>query len=173
MNKREKLIKAVDEAINTVNEIIEYYPKKAEYELKKCAYSVILDWYSSYPQKSYVRTFDLLHTFKIFKNTDGELWHVEFGSEFMEHEHNQDNEIIYNNSFLEGYHGGSRSERLGVDVPMWRTPILYYKHWYLEAPQSFSPYERVFEEMSKVSSDLDEEIQEKVEKAIQKIRKNK
>ena len=173
MDKLEKLRKAVDNAIDVISDVIKYYPKTAEYELKKCAYNVIADWYADYPQKSYSRKGDLFHAFKINTNTNGELWEVEFGPEFMEADHHQDNDFIYENSFIEGYHGGSISERMGIDVPRWRTPISYYKHWYLEAPQSFSPYERAKEEMQKKSDELDNEIREIVGKAIKQIRDNK
>lgn len=173
MSDVDKLIKAVDEAINTVIDIIDYYPKKAEYELKKCAYAVIVEWYSKYNPKRYVRQGDLLHTFKIYKNKDGELWSVEFGPEFMEYTHHQENDFIYENSFIQGYHGGSISEDAGIDIPRWRTPVPYYKYWYSEAPQSFSPYEKIIDEMQSVSDSLDKEIQAKIEKAIKKIRDNK
>lgn len=168
MYNEKKFIKAIDEAIDILKDIYENYPKKAEYELTNCAYSVILDWYAEFSPTSYTRKFDLLNAFKVFKHKDGELWSVEFGPEFMQMGHHQDNEIIYNNSFIEGFHGGSRSDIHEVDVPLWRTPVPYYRFWADEAPQSFSPYERVFDEMQKISISLDKEIVQKAEKAINK-----
>ena len=118
-------------------------PEKLKKEIKKMADSVIEKWYGTYPNpKSYDRTGAIKTAYRIEQN--GLNVSIDMDPSYMISDYHQSNELVYNTVFVEGYHGGSRgTDKSGVEsgpIPRWRTPVSIYKHWYLEAPRSFSPY---------------------------------
>ena len=103
------------------------------------AKSIISDFYASgNPQQGSLYSaykIDIVDEIDISVSYD-----VSYMNEFS---HHQSNEIIYNNVFIAGYHGGSYGEGVEDNTPWWRTPTPYYTHWYKHATKDFSPYQRI------------------------------
>lgn len=168
-------INAVKKAKTKLEKMNEKYPKLYKEELEETGKHVIAEWYASYNPIYYNRNRSLYHAFRV--NLDGLNYSVDFDAAFI------GNEIIFENSFMEGYHGGARSgvTELGEPhpapgIPYWKTPIPEFTHWGRPALRSFSPYTRMTAEMNKVIKKIDKEKQqefdgiiEKASKAIEKL----
>lgn len=164
---RNALIKDLEKFINSD------VPRIKE-ELNEIALGTITEWYATYEPFIYKRKMSLKHAFKVTATPD--LFAIDYSPEFMnDYVHHQSNEIIFNNSFIEGYHGGSRGD--GQNEPRWRYPSPikshkppYYRIWhpdYEYAVQTFSPYEEIEKEAQKK---IDDEIQKIHDKAASHIR---
>lgn len=150
------IINAITGLQNLEIELMEKYGKRAKRDLKMLFDMVIDDFYDDYPVKVYKRKEWLYKIYKITINGWG--WIVDVSSDYLP-SHHQDNEIIYNNVFIEGYHGGSRgTDKNGVSVstPTWRWPVKNisgiprFSRWYSHpAPQSDSPDQKIEEEYEK------------------------
>lgn len=108
---------------NTVDKLYSY--------ARKIVKDTIDAFYGEYPRRSYDPKGDLYNAVDI-EIQDGWKLKIEIGYDMMQFEHHQSNLFVYNNSFVEGYHGGS----WGIDkhgeiaaVPYYRTPP-YFDSWY-------------------------------------------
>ena len=161
-------ILAIEKAKTKFKKIDEVYPKRYKEELEETGRSVIAEWYATYEPIVYVRNRSLYHAFRV--NLDGTRYSVDFEPEFL------DNDIIFWNSFMEGYHGGARDGVTGLGephpspgTPYWKTPIPEFTHWGRPAMRSFSPYNRMVSEMNKTIKRLDKEKETEIEKIINKV----
>lgn len=113
-------------------ELGEKIKKDFEHTYKRKADKIIDAWYNSYNQyrHMYRPTGSLKQAYQI--EFDGDKIYINMGAEYITVSHHQDNEIIYNNMFVEGYHGGSWGTDNPVDIsgrsitkndgPHFRTP---------------------------------------------------
>lgn len=153
----------IERAEKLSQEILDKYPKKVDKELNFIAWSVISDWYSSYEPLAYHRQDDLFNVYRIISTTD--FVEVSFSSEYFEHWHHQDPDIIYNNAFKAGYHGGSKSDQLdNNNIPQWREPIPFFTEWQKPAVQTFSPFYKMKELMEKKYKEIDNEQSQELKK---------
>lgn len=153
----------------------EKYPKKYAEELYLVGDNVITEWYSTYDPIFYNRSGSLYNAFKIDIGKDN--GNIEFDSSLM-----GGNDIIFENSFMNGYHGGAIKGpgHPNPGIPYWRTPIQpierRFKEWGRPALRSFSPYYRMISKMNKKIKEINkekqkeyDEISDKVEKLIKKL----
>jgi len=108
---------------------------------KNLAKKTIESFYKDYTpfEKSYDRTGDLFNAYDIGIRDGYELV-FELGSEFMEHYHHQENDLVYWIAFVNGSHGGFPHN----GSMYWRTPIPEFSAWYpTPAPLSTSPRDTI------------------------------
>lgn len=142
-----------------------------------------VDKFYSYHSNTYDfnRMGDLYNAYKVVVNDD--IWAMYLGDEYMKYDHHQSNEIIYNNAFVEGYHGGSwgKSDYFGFTPPSGEP---YYRgpggeggfvFWtYKAAQEKKSPRDMIIEQDPKGYIDLQsqlaiEEYEDVVNKYIDKV----
>lgn len=159
-------LNAVKKARRKFEVMKKVYPERLEKELEFTGWSVVTDWYSTYDPWVYERKGDLLNAYKIKVNKKTGKYSVDFGPQYMKYNHHQSNAIVYNNAFVEGYHGGSRGE--GASSPYWRSPIPLYETWGQPAIRSFSPYEVMTDKMNDVISEIKSDVNKDI-KEIERI----
>ena len=142
-----KILKALQDATQQLEEI-EKLPSKYAEKLDDEAKSIISQWYKDFEPEFYHRRGSLTHAYCI-KIKDAYEILVDFDPEYMNaYNHHQDNRIVFNNSFIFGYHGGSWGvDQNGIDsgvLPKWRIPGPYFTNWDDNpAPKSASPYQDI------------------------------
>lgn len=155
----ENFVKACVKALDTIEKMEKEKPIKLKEDLDEMAKSVIAKWYATYDPQKYNRTRSLYHSYKFFQ--DGIDIEMDFDSSYLsDFNHHQDNDIIYNNIFVGGYHGGSIGTDSNGDtatVPRWRKPFREYTSWGKEAPKSFSPHDEIEKQAKKMMRDYDRE----------------
>lgn len=156
----------MNNAKNKLKKMNEKYPEMYKNELEKIARSVMIRWYSSYHPYYYDRQMELWnHAWRITLN--GTEYKVEFGYELMDSIYHQDVEIVFNNSFVNGYHGGSFHDR--GNIPYWRTPYPEFTSKGRPAIRSFSPYSKMMSEMKKKIKELDIKKQNEFNSIINRV----
>ena len=158
-------IKSVENAKLKLEKMNKVYPKKYKEELEEVGKSVVAQWYATYDPIFYRRGGSLYHAFKVYLN--GLDYGVDFDYRFI------GNEIIFENSFMQGYHGGAigGEEHPHPGIPYWRTPIPSFTDWGRPAKRSFSPYSRMVSEMNKKIKEIDEEKQREFDNVINRVEK--
>lgn len=160
-NFLKKCVKVLD----TIEEMEEEKPEELREELDEMAKSVIAQWYASYDPHKYRRQRSLYQGYRIYR--DGVDLEIMFDSDFIyEYVHNQDNELVYNNTFVQGYHGGSKGtdkNNVTANVPDWRAPYPSFTQWYHTKKDKLttksvpitqpSPYEAILTESEKMMQD--------------------
>ena len=177
-----KAIKQVQKAERDIDNLDRTYIKKYENELNNIGESVITEWYSKYPDRKYNPTGSLYSAFRVV--VKGLSFRVDFDSDLMnEFKHHQSNEIIFNNSFLAGYHGGSFGRNCPggdfseewVDYPMdrpyYRTGV-GFPFWGKKAKKSYSPYRLMVKLMNEKIEEIKEDKQKKVDSVIDDVRQS-
>lgn len=144
----------------------EKYPKKYRDELEEIGRSVISEWYATYDPIFYNRQMGLKHAWRV--NLHGTNYSVEFGPELMDASHRVGNDYIFENSFMNGYHGGAMHN----GIPYWRTPYPDFVAWGRPALRSFSPYSRMVSEMNRKIKEIDKEKQDEFDQIINKVQKS-
>lgn len=160
-------IKAVQKAKTKLEKMNETYPRKYKEELEEVGKTVIAQWYATYEPVFYNRDRSLYHAFRVdLRGTD---YSVDFDSAYLEH--GSLSSLIFENSFMQGYHGGVSSGKGHPQpgMPYWRTPIPSFVDWGRPAIRSFSPYYRMVFEMNKKIKEIDKEKQEEFDKTINKV----
>ena len=155
----EQFARSVQNAYNMLSRATAQKPAKLEYDLNEEALSAIAEWYGKYDPHKYRRKGSLKQAFKIVR--DGVDVEITYDAEFMnDYQHHQSNEIIFNNAFIEGYHGGSMGTDKYGDIattPSWRKPFLKYTHWGDEAVRSPSPQKKIEKKAEKLIKQYEEE----------------
>ena len=159
-------IKAIDKAINKIEKMNKKYPKMYKDELERVGDHIITEWYSKYDPIFYDRYGGLYNAFVV--RLTGTNYSVYFGSSLMKDVYNQSVNWIYKNSFIEGYHGGSRHN----GIPYWRTPYPNYTAWGRPALRSFSPYYRMVKEMNKKIKEIDKLKQDEFDSVLNRVKKS-
>lgn len=177
---RKRLNMAIDATINEIEKIIKKDLPKLYEELNDIGLSVISEWYADYdPPTFYRRTGNLKNAFKVTINAKQIL--VDYKPEYLDDVYNQSPEIIFNNAFIGGYHGGSRGmidpnetdvyKQAGHAIPMWRTPFPEFSFWYEPAVRSFSPMQKIDQLAQKAIDHSLENINGRIGKHMSVIRK--
>lgn len=173
MRDREWLavLAAARKAKDKIDKMNKIYPERYKEELNEVGKSVVAQWYATYDPIFYERNRSLYHAFKV--NLDGTNYNVEFEPELL------GNDIIFWNSFMEGYHGGAKygETKLGEPhpspgIPYWKTPIPNFIYWGRPAKRDFSPYNRMISEMNKKIKQIDKEKQKEYDAIIDKLYKS-
>lgn len=152
--KREtlRLLQTINNAMVVLQQAAKEKPVKLKKEIEDEAKSIISRFYLEGPHQGSLYSAYRVEIENIIDVS------VDYDASYMsEFSHHQDNEIIYNNVFVMGYHGGSWGKGLENDTPWWRTPTPYYTHWYKPASQSFSPYQEINRMVDKKISKYDKE----------------
>ena len=158
----------------------EKYAKKYKNELENNIEHIIDLFYEDYePKSGYDRKGDLYNTYEII--AEPRKWGVRYGSEYMHFSHHQSNEFIYENSFVNGYHGGSwgvnrpqpgmtyydASDDDIAAVPYFRGPAPYFTNWTSAAPRYWdSPFEQVDELVDSTRATLSLEATDEFNKLL-------
>ena len=160
-----RAIKVAENAKRKLDDMNKKYPKRYKEELEEIGKSVISEWYATYDPIYYDRQMGLKHAWKVSLN--GMDYRVDFGYELMDTNYHQNTEIVFNNAFMNGYHGGSFNN----GIPYWRTPYPEFTAWGRPALRSFSPYTRMVSEMNRKIKEIDKEKQDEFDKEIEKVQK--
>lgn len=147
-NKLLKKIEKIEKALEQAKEETEREaPKRAAKEVDYICWSVITNWYDSYFPHVYDRTFSLLNSYHI---TPGHGYlNFKLNADELSG-HRADNGYIFDLTMVHGWHGGALSgdEHPNPGNAYWRYPIPEYYQWYpTAAPRSFSPLDRIMEEI--------------------------
>lgn len=140
--------KTRDGVIDVIRTEYYKYLKEVKEQLEYACRTSVDTFYESYPklkELSYDRLGDLYNAFEVV--VDEKKQGVHMDSSLMQYEHHQDNEYIYENSFMRGYHGGSiGTDQNGItqSEPWYRTPPAW-ERWYYRAAKSKSPYQMIKE----------------------------
>ena len=159
-------IHVVENAKKKLDKMNKTYPKKYKDELEEIGRSVISEWYATYDPFYYDRQMGLKHAWRV--NLRETEYSVDFGPELMDTNYHQATEIIFENSFMNGYHGGSFYH----GVPYWRTPYPDFTDWGRPALRSFSPYTRMVSEMNAKIKQIDKQKQDEFDKIVAKVQKS-
>ena len=105
---------------------------------KQIRKSVVNAWYGSYGPKYYHRTRSLYYF--AYPYVEGEDFWVDYGTEHYYAHHRASPEVIYANSFQQGWHGGAIGGpgHPSPGTPYYRTPPPDYSFWGKEAVPGFS-----------------------------------
>lgn len=162
-------INVIKDAERKVEKINKEYPEKYKIELDEIRKDVVSKWYNTYEPYIYNRHMDLKNAAKV--SLEGINYRVQFGSEFMEYEHRADNEYIYQNSFIDGYHGGASDgiEHPNPGIPYWRRPVPQFSQWGRPAKRSFSPYYEMRRQMKNKIKELDKQKQDEFDKILERV----
>lgn len=160
----EEVIRVVQDAKQKLEKMNVTYPKKYVSEIDEIAKSVISSWYATYDPIYYDRQMNLKHAYKVGIENETD-WYIEFGADLMGGE---DADIVYENSFIEGYHGGRDKD----GTPYWRTPYPYFTEWGRPAVKSFSPYIKINSQINSKIKEIDTEKQKEFDAIIARVQKS-
>lgn len=141
MAKKNSIIKMLNE-VKRIKTILQQAPE----DEKRIFNEIIDEWYDSYKDRTtdYSPLGSLKNAY-VFHPYDKENEEVPDPSEDKDlggvSHHQRNNEIIFNNAFLAGYHGGSWGKGLSKKVPHYRKGM-NYSHWGRKAVSTYSPRER-------------------------------
>lgn len=145
--------KLLDKVVNIIKDYDERYLLEGDLAIE----NVVEMFYDDYTPIAYDRQEDLYNAYEV-SIEDGE-WAYDFGAHLMQKEHHGPNEYIYDNSFVEGYHGGDRygDDHPQPGVPWWKAlPTLDY--WSRPAEKfDGSPYFMAKTEIEKLIDLLSEQ----------------
>lgn len=122
----DKNIKSIEKNLSKIEKKnkkeLDNYLKESRENLKYIVQTAIDRFYEDYEPHFYGRAFDLYHVYKI--NVDENGWNIDFSPDFMKAYHRVSHEYIFENSFINGYHGGATSGYGHPDpgTPYWRNP---------------------------------------------------
>ena len=123
LRETENWNRAINKAIVKIEKMAEDKPKKFIEKLDEEARSIISEWYAGYEPTYYgmMRQMRLRNAYRI--EQDGAEVAISFDASYLRGlGFHQKEEIIYNNVFVLGYHGGSAGKDYIDDNPHWRTP---------------------------------------------------
>ncbi len=156
--------KEVKKLILELMETYESTSKNLEKALKKKGYDVISKWYRSYSPTSYAlrRQNSLYDAFRIDFSDDGfEIYSDASLLDEAGYIHHQKNDIIYNNAFVFGYHGGFCGKTLVDDEPWLRTAPAF-NTWYKPATKGiYSPDKKLEKEFNAIIERYRKNVEQK------------
>lgn len=136
-------------------------------------------FYSSYTPHLYRRKKDLKNAYKITTKKDG-TFIFDVDSTYMKKQHRAENEFIFENSFMEGYHGGAKTidddkipewgKHPNPGIPYYRKPVpsqcdegqIPYSKWGKKAKKTDPPYEYLANKWNKWIRDEYEDEKRKI-----------
>lgn len=165
-----RAIKSVESAKQKIEQMNKKYPLRYKDELEDVGNTVVAKWYASYHAYYYRSKESLFDAFKVILH--GTDYSVEFDYTFM-NTHGEIDEYIFENSFIQGYHGGADKDKNGKHphpgIPYWRTPFPTFKSWGRPALRSFSPYNQMVAKMNKTIKQIDRDKQNEYDKIIDRV----
>ena len=158
-----KLKSTVEKIRNEPRKIMAKYDKLFFSEGEMAVKRVVDLFYEDYTPNIYNRKEDLYNTFKLILIEPG-VWDWDFSHTYMKYKHGNkkkpvSNEYIYENSFVNGYHGGAIDGKFHPNPgePWWKT-IPGPGYWYEPATQyGESPRYEAEIELKKVTDELIEQ----------------
>lgn len=151
-------------------ELNKKYDARAKIDLKWIADFAVDNFYDSRTPLVYKRTESLYKAYDIV--VEEGYWDIETKPDNMG-AHHQSNVLIFNNVFLQGFHGGSAGTDKNGDTamsPAWRTPVPKYTHWGANAAQaSESPEDEIYRELVKYATERTRQKQIDFEEGEEKI----
>lgn len=173
---RNKVINAINKIDEEERKLIQKYTSKIEDEFNLICDSEITKFYSSYStHPKYDRTGDLYNTYKIKTNKYSGEFVVKFDSMYMKYYHRIDHDYIFENSFIQGYHGGAINGNNPLfphpnpGTPYWKNPLTNYRTWLRPAEKSDSPYENIIKELKIKEDEIQKDLEEDFEKTMLNI----
>ncbi len=164
----QRTLNALDKLERVEEEILKKTPQQLEKELNYIGESIITRWYDDYDRHIYEPYGSLYYAYQVKRN--GTRITVTTSPDYISvGKHNQSDEIVYNNAFVRGYHGGSTGSGLDSLIPHWRTPYPFYPEWGGPAKKSKSPLEMMQEEMQGEVDKTLKEIDEKIANAMNRV----
>ena len=142
---------AIDKLITDIasgvyeKEIIDAVIPRIEQGIKDCVGRALDSFYGSYGAIYYTsktRGFENVGELVRVDNTRILIRYLPTDADGGYH---QSTDLVFQNVFMKGYHGGSKGE--GSSGIQWRTPYPYYKHWGRSAAQSTSIFDLAEKEM--------------------------
>lgn len=199
-----RLFKEIEKTDQKFNKLAQETIRKAVIKVKqsfnKIKRDVIKNWYMDYgfnlkvTPGGYYRKLDLFKIPKITVDKETGEFYYQFDPDFMNNWHRVSNEYIYQNSFVEGWHGGADKLNPGDHGlynephpdgpnggnPYWRKPSpqkgekfiygVHYIHWFdSQAARSFSPRDIIEEEFREQVQVIKKETQKKFDDGDKKI----
>lgn len=167
-----QVLHVVEDAKKKIEKMNEVYPKRYYDELNEIGLDVVTRWYASYEPFTYNRHLGLKKAFRVDLN--GLDYRVDFSPEYMDDVYDVSKEYIYENSFVEGYHGGARDgfDHPNPGIPYWRTPYPQLSNWGRPAKKSMSPYYTMRRRMQDKIMEIDREKQTEFDKIISRVQKS-
>lgn len=117
-------------------EVLQQLMPEIQNRFKQCVQEAVDTFYGAYDRKYYNPTESLKNIGEIILKGKGQF-SILYSSDALAG-HHQSAEIIFNNVFKYGFHGGSQGK--GHPGVLWRTPYGIYSRWGRPAPQSESPF---------------------------------
>lgn len=157
--------------------LLKKYDKIAFEEFNQLCRQAIDDFYDDRDPWVYKRKEGLYTAFEV--TAENGRWYVDHEPEMLDAGYHQSNEIIFNNVFMLGFHGGSKgTDKRGVTarVPKWRTPVPKYTRWKRGAADQAeqSPFDAIQEMIppckKRIVADLQKEYDEEIHKLNQELR---
>ena len=169
------LIKLDDELDKTEKKIKIKTKKEIRENLEYIARTAVDMFYEDYMPRMYRRTYDLYNAYKIRVND--KVWEVETNPDFMKNTHGGKNKVksdyIFQNSFVNGYHGGSTygTDLYGTPHPQPGTPYwMLYGRWYKEAAGGrVSPEEYIKTEVEQYLDTVPQKMQNEFDGIIRPL----
>ena len=167
LSLRKFLYKIINE-IDSVDKKIKNIDKEIFKELDSAAIDAIDDFYYDYDrdEDSYNPKGSLYEMYRIVEEDDD--WKIEYSHTFTNKKHRVSNEYIFENSFVQGYHGGADDAKVFKGDPHPKPGIPYYKvppaftSWLRPASQSESPKLKIEEESRRIIKKYDNKYIESV-----------
>ena len=157
------------QAVSNWENMAEKYIQKAVKKMNTIGRLQVWEWYKSYSPYQYRRKKTLYYGFKV-EGGNGKI-KVHFGPEDMYKIHfvdKLDPNYIFDNSFMEGFHGGARDgeDHPEPGTPYWRTPAPNYPFWGRPAIQTESPFQRIDKAFDEYTSELRDKLTADFKKKI-------
>lgn len=138
----EKTLKMVDDTSKEHNKL-----KKETYkDIDMIATRIITEFYEDYERSSYDPTGSLYEMYRIYYRDEDDEWEIKYSPDFTTKKHRVSNDYIFENSFVQGYHGGADKAINFKGKPHPSPGIPYYKNakknfltWLGPAEKSESP----------------------------------
>lgn len=170
-NSKKRLLNLILSTKKAIKDLEQYtnkkYKEKAEGDLAVIAGKAIDEFYRPNPN-FYSRLGDLYNTYKVIVND--EKWAIDLDWSYMKYTHHQDNEIVFKNTIVRGFHGGSEGEgKVDDGLPWYRTPIPIYDKWSRPAVQTTPPAETIAKNVEEYLDNIASVMQKDFDKKGDKI----
>lgn len=169
----DRAIASIIKAKGKIEKMNEIYPKLYYDELNEIGKHVISMWYATYDPIYYHRQMSLRNAYLV--SLEDTEYSVRFDSSLINaYSHHQDNDYIYELTFIQGYHGGDTigQNHPNKGIPYWRTPFPQLTNWGRPAKKSWSPYYMMVSEMKKKIKEIDKKKQTEFNKVMNKVQKS-
>lgn len=158
-SKEDAFKNAIRDAMNALrsidDELNAKYNPKVERKLKYIGNDAVTQFYDSYEPRIYDRSESLFKAYKPIVNEDE--WALDVDASYIPSSyHGEKNDYIFQNSFLEGFHGGDRNgdNHPNPGEPWWKTPYPIFDHWYIPAAKGPAPMGIIEKEVAECINEM-------------------